>query len=233
MVPIPMLPLTLAIVEDDLEYSEYLGQYLSSCGVSVRVFADSNDLLADAAPFNYGFYVLDLMLPGVDGVELIRILRKRSSAGILVVSGRLAPDILEQVLGAGADMYLAKPVRFEQVELAVQAIHRRVGTLPGQAAHWILDRSAGVLLAPDGVRIPLSPTDVAVMQCFAEARGAVVGKDELNVRIGRPAVAGADNGLNATMYRLRRRIEQATPVHVPLHSQNRVGYQFREPLTLV
>ena len=228
-----MLPHSLAIVEDDPEYAEYLGQYLSQRGVSTRVFGDSNDLLADVSAFSFGAYVLDLTLPGVDGIELIRILRKRTQAGILVVSGRLAREAFEQAISAGADMHLAKPVSFEQVELAITAIQRRVGPMSITNDGWTMDRAAGELLAPDGARIPLSGTDQVVLQCFAEAHGAVVTKEQLNQCLGRPSQAGADNGLNATIYRLRRRIEQVTPLQVPLQSQHRVGYWFRAPLQVL
>ena len=60
-------------------------------GIKVDVFGDSNDLLAHTDPYGYDFYLVDLMLPGIDGVDLIRVLRRRSNAGVLVVSGRLAP----------------------------------------------------------------------------------------------------------------------------------------------
>jgi DNA-binding response OmpR family regulator len=122
----------LALVEDDAAYAEYLTQYLVQQGIFVRRYADSNDLLADRAPYDYGFYLLDLSLPGVDGVELIRILRKRSAVGIVVVSGRRDTDVFERVMEAGADMYLAKPIRFEQVMLAIQAVQRRVSPAQSQ-----------------------------------------------------------------------------------------------------
>ncbi len=98
--PAATLPSTLALVEDDLEYAEYLAQYLNEQGVNVRRYGDSNDLLADRTTYDYGFYLLDLTLPGVDGVELIRILRKRTTAGIIVVTGRRDTDVFERVMEA-------------------------------------------------------------------------------------------------------------------------------------
>ncbi|MFN6995350.1 MAG: response regulator, partial [Aquincola tertiaricarbonis] len=86
-----MLPQTLALVDDDVEFSEFLALDMRSRGIDVKVYGDSSDLLADPDGFRFDFYVLDLSLPGVDGVELIRILRRRTPAGVLVVSGRLAP----------------------------------------------------------------------------------------------------------------------------------------------
>jgi two-component system, OmpR family, response regulator len=119
-----MLPPTLALVDDDPDYSQYLAQHLRALGMQVHVFADSNDLVADVKGYVYDFYLLDLMLPGIDGVELIKVLRQRTRAGVLVVSGRVAPDVFASVVKAGADMYLTKPVQFDQIVLAIEAVHR-------------------------------------------------------------------------------------------------------------
>lgn len=225
-----MLPSKVALVEDDKEFAEYLSQYLRERGAEVRLFADSSDLLTSSAAFDFDFYVVDLMLPGVDGVELIKLLRRRSNVGLLVVSGRLGPDVFRDVVQAGADMYLAKPVQFEQVALAVQAVQRRVGNghAPGI---WRLDRVHSDLIAPDGARIALSEADVVVMNCFFEAGGEVVPREVLCLALGKPATDGPDDGLNAIIYRLRRRIERATPALVPLQSRSRVGYIFKAVLT--
>jgi len=224
---------SLALIDDDKEYSEFLGQYLRELGTEVFVYKDSNDLLADAEAFGHDFYLIDLMLPGVDGVELIKILRRRTDAGILVVSGRLGPDVFKDVIVAGADMYLVKPVQFEQVALAIEAVQRRVGKPPSPAAAWKFDRRAGELVAPDGTRVTLSDIDRTVVECFLDAHGEPVSRDTLRQRLGRVVQDDADDGLNATIYRLRRRIERATPALVPLHAKSRVGYVFRAPLVVV
>ena len=228
-----MNPKTLALVDDDKEYSEFLGQYLRELGTEVSVYKDSNDLLADTEAFDHDFYLIDLMLPGVDGVELIKILRRRTDAGVLVVSGRLGPDTFKEVITAGADMYLVKPVQFEQVALAIEAVQRRAGKAPSPAATWKFDRRAGELVAPDGTRVALSDIDRTVVECFLDAQGEPVSRETLRQRLGRDAQSDADDGLNATIYRLRRRIERATPALVPLHSKSRVGYVFRAPLVMV
>lgn len=228
------LPRSLALIDDDQGYSEFLAQYLRSQGIDVDVFGDSNDLLVHADPYGYQFYVVDLALPGIDGVDLIKLLRRRSSAGVVVVSGRLGPDVFKSVISAGADMYLAKPVELEQVALAIEAVQRRVTPISQRWTEWRLDRRAAQLVAPDGARIDLSETDQTVIECFLEAGGDVVSRETLRQRIGRldgrPEGDECADGLNATIYRLRRRIERATPLLVPLQSKSRVGYVFRASL---
>jgi len=247
-----MYPATLALVDDDAEFTEFLAQHLRERGIEVSVFGDSNDLLVSHDAYAHEFYVLDLGLPGIDGVDLVKLLRRRSQAGILVVSGRLGSDVFRDIVNAGADMHLVKPVQFEQVALAVAAVQRRAAKpAPGLAA-WRLDRAQAELVAPDGARVALSETDVAVMQCLVEARGEPVTREARLERLGRPAGVAAgsdkadgarpgpadaagppgpgDDGLNAIIYRLRRRIERATPIMVPLQSRSRVGYVFKAPL---
>lgn len=228
-----MLPKNLALIDDDKDYTEFLSQFLTTMGIAVEVFSDGNDLLAHAVPYDFDFYLVDLMLPGVDGVNLIKIIRKRSAAGVLVVSGKVSPEVFKDVINAGADMFLAKPVQFEQVALAIQAVKRRVVPAPSLATTWRLDRQAGQLVAPDGVRVDLSGTDAAVIECFVAAAGEVVAREALRQHLGKDNAPEAADGLNATIYRLRRRIERATPAIVPLHSKSGVGYQFKAPLTAI
>jgi two-component system, OmpR family, response regulator len=228
-----MLPPTLALVDDDPDYSQYLAQHLRERGLQVQVFADSNELVADVNAYVYDFYLLDLMLPGMDGVELIKALRQRTKAGVLVVSGRVAPDVFASVVKAGADMYLAKPVQFEQIVLAIEAVHRRCSTAATPDPAWRLDTRAQQLVAPDGACVALSETDLAVMDCFAQAQGAIVTRETLRLRLGYSTEDSGTDALNATIFRLRRRIERATPLLVPLQTKSRVGYLFRAPLVVV
>jgi DNA-binding response OmpR family regulator len=226
-------PNTLALVEDDRDFGAFLAQYLRNQDIKVDIYEDSNELLTDPACYKYDFYVVDLMLPGIDGLDLIKVLRRRSDSGLLVVSGRLAQDVFTNVIAAGADMYLAKPVQFDQIGAAISGVYRRAQAGNGAEGLWRLDRQLRELIAPEGTRIALSATDMALLECFLEARGRSVSLDVLRGRLGHPGSPTGDEGLTATIYRLRRRIERATPTLVPIHAKSRVGYIFRAPLSLV
>ena len=228
-----MLPKTLALIDDDREYAEFLSQFLREQGVGVDVFADSNDLLVHTDPYQYDFYVVDLNLPGVDGVNLIKVLRLRTEVGILVVSGQLGSEVFTSVLAAGADMYLSKPVQFEQVAIAIKAVQRRAVATGADNPAWRLDRRRQQLTAPDGAKIDLSDIDLAVVECFVRANGETVTRDSLRSLLGQGEGTDAADSLNATIYRLRRRIEKATPTAVPLQARSRVGYVFRAQLQAV
>lgn len=226
------LPPTLTIVDDDGDYREYLAQHLRQQGVKVRTFADGNHFLADANPFGDAFYVIDLMMPGVSGEELIRILRLRNDeAGVMVVTGKAEAGVFENVLGAGADMHVAKPVSLEQITLAIAAVHRRIGRPRDTGSRsWMLDTDRHRLTSPEGEVIELGDNDVTILSCFPPAVGGVVTREILCERLGRPVLDTSDNGLHAMIYRLRRRIEKVTGAVVPLQSQSRVGYVFKAPI---
>jgi two-component system, OmpR family, response regulator len=145
----------------------------------------------------------------------------------------LGSDVFEQVLRAGADMYLTKPVRFEQVVIAMESVYRRIQpptTLT--TSPWILDTWARKLVAPDGASVDLSETDVALLNCFASANGEVVTRETLKENLAQLPGHEAQDGLSATIFRLRRRIEKATPAALPLQTKSRVGYVFKAPLQL-
>ncbi len=225
-----MLPKTLAIVDDDVDFTDSFSAYLREQGVDVKVFGDSGDLLASESPFGFDFYVVDLMLPTVDGDQLIRILRKRTNAGVLVVSGKLGRSVFEGVVDAGADMYLDKPVSLEQILLVTKALQRRAELRGLREQGWVVDLRASQLIAPDGAKVDLSDTDLTVLRCFLDADGAIVTRETLVQRLGRDDASTLDNTLHATIYRLRRRIEKASSSLVPLQSEPRIGYIFRAPL---
>lgn len=223
-------PSSVGLIDDDAEFADYLAQFLEELGVRTRVFADSDDFLTTSGAFDFDFYIIDLSLPGVDGMDLVRLVRRKSQSGIVVVSGRVGPEVFEAVLSAGADMYLMKPVRFQQVAVAIEAVQRRIQSGRSQTAVWRLEKAARKLIAPDGARIDLSDNDVAILECFLGASGAAVPRATLQQCLGREHGEQDDNLLAATIYRLRRRIERATSSAVPVHAEQKVGYSFRGKL---
>lgn len=225
-----MMTKTLALIDDDRDYTEFLAQHLRELGTQVDVFADGSDLVTDPKAFNYDFYIVDLSLPGVDGLTLIKLLRRRTSVGVLVVSGRLAPGDFKHVIDAGADMYLTKPVQFEQVELVMKAVQRRIESASKVDLVWVLDRHARQLVTPTGARADLTDVDLAVLECFVEAEGGTVTRDALLAVLRGMPGSTEHLDLGATIYRLRRRIGRVAPDALPLQAKSGVGYLFSSPI---
>ena len=95
----------ICIVDDDRDFVEFLGQYLSVRGLAATGFATAELLLRSEDIAKFDFFILDLGLPGIDGIDLITLIRARTDAGILVISGRMGPDAFNSALSAGADMW--------------------------------------------------------------------------------------------------------------------------------
>ena len=124
-------------------------------------------------------------------------------------------------------------MKFEQIDVAIQALYRRINSIAQTDQVWKLDRRARQLVTPAGERADLSDVDVAVLECFAHAAGEAVTRDVLLACLtGFPGNAGGVD-LNATIYRLRRRVDRATPGALPLQSKSKVGYLFNAPLKVV
>ena len=228
-----MYPSSLALLEDDATYAEYLSLHLTGLDVRVQRFGSASALLESSNGLEFDFYVVDLTLPGMDGVEFIKQLRRQSSAGVLVVSGRTEQQVFADVVRAGADMFLAKPVTYEQVALAIEAVHRRSRQSLRNAQAWRLDQSSQELVAPDGARVGLSEGDMVVLREMAKAEHNVVTRETLRLALGYPETDQATSALNAAIFRLRRRIERVTPLPVPLHSRSRMGYEFRAAFEVI
>lgn len=221
-----MLPSRICIVDGDAQSGQGLGAYLGDRGIEVRAFSESDAFLTSVDAFNHDFYLIDFDLPDIDGLEMIQLLRRRSEAGIVVVSGRPGDAVFDDALKAGADMFLAKPAPFERTLLAIQAVARR-GLATRPSLTWTLNRSTRTLNTPQGVNVALLEVDVRMLECFVDTDGVPVQRDVICARLGRDAAVANQNGLHAAIYRLRRRIERATEEVVPLQSKPRVGYHFR------
>ncbi|MGY4829897.1 response regulator transcription factor [Sphaerotilaceae bacterium SBD11-9] len=199
---------------------------------AVTSFEDSDDFLLAPNAFDFDFYVVQLAQRGVRGIDLVRLIRRRSPAGIVALGGKV-PDDFVAALDSGADMVLPSDAPTAHLVAAIAAVRRRVHAPSARTPRpWTLLEAQAALEAPDGTQIPLSQSDLAIVACFADAEGGQVERRVLMERLwGADATHGStENALHATVYRLRKRIEQAGQALVPVHAVAKVGYEFRAPL---
>lgn len=198
----------------------------------IRQFDDGDELLVSPNAYEHDLFVIGSGVPMRESIGLVTLLNRRSKAPILAWKAR-AP--CASWLDAGADMWLPLSATVDDLVAAIRALGRRIslqgGASPVVDRTWRLHVGARQLLTPAGQQIPLTDTDSLVLQCFVGTEGAVVSHSELGVQLGHP-LPEADNWLRATMYRLRRRIEQATGEAAPIDAQARQGYLFRGRLQL-
>ena len=141
-------PKNICIVDDDTDFVEFLGQYLGVRGLLSVGFANAEALLKSDKLSSFDFYILDLGLPGIDGIDLITLIRGQTSAGILVISGRMGADAFNSALTAGADMFINKPVRFDQVYNAIASVCRRTSLKSTASSPWQLDGRRSQFISP-------------------------------------------------------------------------------------
>lgn len=202
---------------------------------AVTRFDDSDDFLLASGAYDFDFYVVALAQRGVRGIDLIRLIRRRSMAGIVALADE-AQEEFALALDSGADMVLRADAPADHLVAGVAAVRRRLQqSMPASAGAprpWTLLEERSALQAPDGTQIPLSEGDLAIVACFADAEGGKVERRVLMERLWGADVArvSPENALHATLYRLRKRIEQAGQAFVPVHAVARVGYEFRAPL---
>lgn len=216
-------PTSICLVDDDVDFVSFLSRYLEARGCTVMAFNSAEAFLEAPEALLMQFFLVDLTLPGADGVDLIGMIRAHGNAGIIVISGRMGPDAFSSALAAGADMFINKPVRFDQVYQAILSVTRRIGTARVVARNWGYDENDGSLISPSGNNVQLTKTERKLLSALLKAGGAAVDRPTL-AKAGDIAASKDDRNLDAAMFRMRRRIEKTTREAAPLRTIHGSGY---------
>ncbi len=192
--------------------------------------ADSGEQALDlAAVHNPDAAILDLILPGIDGVEVCRRLREWSKMPILVLSAVGDEDVKVRALEAGADDYVTKPFSPRELVARLQAVLRRVDPVPEdpviRAEGLEIDLAARIVRR-DGEEVHLTPTEFDLLRALATNRGRLVTYRELLNTVWGHAYGDDTQVLRGHVANLRRKIE---PPHGPpryVKTDPRVGYRF-------
>lgn len=225
-------PSKICIVDDDGDFVEFLSQYLDVRGLSAKGFETAEALLKSDEILGYDFFILDLGLPGIDGVDLITLIRAQSAAGILVISGRMGPDAFNSALTAGADMFVNKPVRFDQVYNAIASVCRRMSLRSEDSAPWKLDARRFQLISPNGSSVALTPAELKILECLCVDTSRPISRQDLADAAG--IVQSADDrNLDSAIFRLRRKIEKETVQASPLKTVHGHGYQITNAVEVI
>ena len=224
-------PTSFCIVDDDEEFVEFLKKYLEAKGWTAATYSSGEALLKDKSLTDFDFFVVDLGLPGIDGVDLVTLIRAQSDAGILIVSGRMGPDAFNSALSAGADMFVNKPVRFDQIYHAIMSVCRRLPNNVRPAAPWQLNPAEGSLTSPEGNAVTLSAMETKLIVRLAESAPDAVSREELAIYGGVGSPPDYRN-LDAAIFRLRRKIERETAQPSPFRTVHGKGYQLSAKLAV-
>lgn len=227
-----LFPSNICIVDDDADFAEFLAEYLRLRECTCTVFNSAEELMQAGNIGTYDFFIIDLGLPGIDGTDLSVLIRGRNTAGILVVSGRLGPDAFNSALAAGADMFVNKPVRFDQVTHAVSSIWRRFSQPRARTGSWKTAHDFSELISPAELKISLTSMEGKLIQKLIEDAPASVTREDLALAAG---IAGSVDyrNLDATFFRLRRKIERDAGCPSPFRTVHAVGYQLSESVDVL
>ena len=218
------------VVDDDSGLTRALAINLRARGYDVDTAPDGSAGLATAAARPPDLVILDLGLPDIDGVEIVRGLRGWSSTPILVLSARLAEAQKVAALDAGADDYITKPFGMDELLARVRAALRRAApTEPGSpvvaTAAFTVDLRAHRVTTPSG-EVRLTPTDWHLLEILVRHPGQLLTQRHLLAEVWGPGYSTETNYLRVYMSQLRRKLENdpTRPQHII--TDPGIGYRF-------
>ncbi len=224
------------VVDDDAEIRSLLREYLQKNDYRVTVVADGKGMWDALDAGRPDIVVLDLMLPGDDGLTLCRNLRARSEVPVIMLTAR--GEETDRIVGLemGADDYLAKPFNPRELLARIKSILRRARTLPENLrpeavrtirfAGWTLDTAARNLLSPAGVVVPLSGTEYKLLRIFLAHPNRVLNRDQLiDLMLSRDATP-FDRSIDVQVSRLRHRLDEGARAPAIIKTVRGEGYVF-------
>lgn len=221
-------PLALLIIDDDVELCELLQEFFARQGMTLDATHDGRRGLKLAMSGAYDLLLLDGMLPDIDGLEVLRLVRQRSSAPIIMLTARTMQADRVAGLEAGADDYLPKPFGTAELLARIRAVLRRAGGAqrPPEAigAGGIrLVTSARTAFDGDSP-LPLTTAEYDILAHLVSAAGRVVSRDELTVALYQRRSARFDRALDMHISNLRRKLGERASLIATIRG---VGFLFR------
>jgi two-component system response regulator BaeR len=213
------------IVEDEPELAALVADYARAAGYAATVFGDGEQALAAIRAHEPALVVLDLMLPGKDGLSVCRALRGFSEVPVVMVTARV--EEIDRLLGleAGADDYLCKPFSPRELMARIKAILRRSGAVAVQPPPVLVDEDAR-RIAVHGQDLALTPTEFAILAAMARRPGQVFSRAQLLDAARSDNADVFDRAIDSHVKNLRRKIDAAAPGLEAIHSIYGLGYRF-------
>ncbi|WP_320066079.1 response regulator [Micromonospora sp. RTGN7] len=224
----------ILVVDDEPQILRALRINLRVRGYDVQVAETGTAALKAAASHPPDLVVLDLGLPDLDGVEVIRGLRGWTAVPIIVLSGRAGSEDKVAALDAGADDYVTKPFGVDELLARIRAVTRRLSATTGDGASAVaqvgrhtVNLAEHTVRRDDGVEVKLTPTQWAMLDKLLRHPGKLISQRQLLHDVWGPEYQHETNYLRQYMAQLRRKLEDdpARPRH--LLTEPGMGYRYR------
>lgn len=200
------------VVDDDVALSGMIEDFLSMQGHRIRCAASGEALNAQMQAQPADLIILDLNLPGEDGLSIARRMRDHHDLGIIMLTG--AADLVDRVVGLeiGADDYVTKPFSLNELNARIEAVLRRRrfhGEEIVPFGAFSLDLRKWKLFEPSGAEVPLFPTEIDLIAAFATRAGKVLTRDDILRLAPAHGADPIDRSIDSRIKRLRRKLEQS------------------------
>lgn len=224
----------IIVVEDEPVTRTKLAGYFENEGYRVSEAASGEDMLALLGREDADLVLLDINLPGDDGLFLTRWLRGQSDIGIILVTGR--SDDVDRIVGLemGADDYVTKPFNYRELLARVKNLLRRTTQMrkSGQGGSlirfsgWAFDLKTRRLTSPDGVRVELTRAEYELLVAFVKHPGVVMSRDRLLDNVSHRKWDPNDRTIDVLVRRLRQKIEKNPTLPEFIATAHGEGYLF-------
>ena len=225
-------PASVLVVDDEEVMRDVLHSLLSEAGHRVTLAHDGVEGLALAKKQSFDAAIVDVMLPGLDGIALVEALRGRGvRTPVLFLSARRSVDDRVRGLQAGGDDYLVKPFAFAELLARVQALVRRASGVPEATRLAVGDLELDLLtreVRRGGQRLELRPRELALLEHLMRNAGRVVSKAMILSHVYDYAFDPGTNVVDVLVHRLRDKIDKGFEPKL-LHTARGMGYVLRAP----
>lgn len=220
----------IAIVEDEPKLASLLRDYLEADGFSTIVYDDGTQALDGLKRNPPDFVLLDLMLPGTDGMTICRELRKTSNVPIIMITARV--EEIDRLLGLeiGADDYICKPFSPREVIARVKTVLRRVtpaGVESASGDEFIIDEDAALVRVGDN-ECALTSVELNLLKTLHASPGRIFNRHQLMTRIYNDNRVVSDRTIDSHVKKLRQKLEELHPGVQYIHSVYGIGYKFEK-----
>ena len=222
----------ILLVDDDLELCSMQGQYLSNEGFAVQMYHDGESGLEEALSGDYDLILLDVMMPKLNGIEVLRRLRIHSNVPVLMLTAK--GDDIDRIIGLelGADDYVSKPCTPRELVARVREILRRAdpdkqdsGQLQPLKVGALTISAASRSAAWQDNLLDLTSTEFNLLEILCRRAGRTISKEDLSMHtLGRP-LARYDRSIDVHVSNLRQKLGVLKDGRSPIQTVRGIGYQ--------